>query len=136
MIDLKLRLLAPADHEEGTPALGGQSVLALANDADASQVSLDDVARIDLHFPKFTDGRAYSQAFLLRRRRGFTGEIRATGDVLVDQLVQMQRTGFSSAVLRADQNLAHARRQFEHFDRYYQGDAVQTAPHFRQAGKA
>jgi uncharacterized protein (DUF934 family) len=41
---------------------------------------------VELHFPKFTDGRAYSQAFLLRRRLGFSGEIRAIGDVLVDQL--------------------------------------------------
>ena len=57
--------------------------------------------RIELHFPKFTDGRAFSQAFLLRRRLGFKGDIRATGDVLIDQLVQMQRTGFSSAVLQA-----------------------------------
>ena len=68
-------------------------------------MSLDGVERIDLHFPKFSDGRAFSQAFLLRRRLGFEGDIRATGDVLIDQLVQMQRTGFSSAVLRADQDV-------------------------------
>ena len=61
------------------------------------ELNLDGVERIDLHFPKFTDGRAFSQAFLLRRRLGFKGEIRATGDVLIDQLVQMQRTGFDSA---------------------------------------
>jgi uncharacterized protein (DUF934 family) len=77
-------------------------VLQLANDADplAIEVCLADIERIDLNFPKFTDGRAYSQAFLLRRRLGFTGDIRATGDVLIDQLVQMERTGFSSAVLK------------------------------------
>ena len=62
---------------------------------------------IDLHFPKFTDGRAYSQAFLLRRRRGFSGEIRATGDVLVDQLAQMERSGFDVAVLRALARVPH-----------------------------
>ena len=66
----------------------------IANDADPRTLALDGVHRIELNFPKFTDGRAFSQAFLLRRRLGFTGEIRATGDVLIDQLVQMQRTGF------------------------------------------
>ena len=83
----------------------GQNVIELANDADPRDLALDGVARIDLNFPKFTDGRAYSQAYLLRQRLGFKGELRATGDVLVDQLQLMQRSGFDSAVLRADQNL-------------------------------
>jgi uncharacterized protein (DUF934 family) len=95
-------------------------------------LSLQGVAGVDLHFPKFTDGRAYSQAFLLRRRLGFTGEIRATGDVLIDQLVQMQRTGFDSAVLRADQDAGDAQRQFDRLHAFYQGDAVVTAPRFAQ----
>jgi uncharacterized protein (DUF934 family) len=125
-----LKLLYTAEHE--AEATGGQ-VLALANDADVADASLDGVTRIDLHFPKFTDGRAYSQAVMLRRRRGFTGEIRATGDVLVDQLVQLQRTGFTSAVLRADQDVAHVQRQFERFPGYYQGDAMNAQPLFREA---
>jgi uncharacterized protein (DUF934 family) len=105
-------------------------VLQLPNDADPLEVSLDGVVRIELNFPKFTDGRAFSQASLLRRRRAFKGDIRATGDVLVDQLVQMQRTGFSSAVLRADNDIAHVARQFERYAEYYQGDAVTAAPRF------
>uniref|UniRef100_UPI0037C0814E DUF934 domain-containing protein n=1 Tax=Limnohabitans sp. TaxID=1907725 RepID=UPI0037C0814E len=76
------------------------AAITLANDADPRTLDLSGVTRIDLQFPKFTDGRAYSQAFLLRRRLGFAGELRATGDVLIDQLVQMQRTGFDVAVLR------------------------------------
>ena len=108
------------------------NVLELTNDADPRQVSLVGIDRVDLQFPKFSDGRAFSQAFVLRRRLGFHGEIRATGDVLVDQLVQMQRTGFSSAVLRADQDIADAQRQFDRFTRFYQGDAVSTAPLFRE----
>jgi uncharacterized protein (DUF934 family) len=111
----------------------GDNVLAVPNDADPRALSLHGVSRIDLHFPKFTDGRAYSQAFLLRRRLGFKGEIRATGDVLVDQLVQMERTGFDSAVLRADQNLAVAQAQFARFIAFYQGDAVTVAPAFARA---
>jgi len=93
-------------------------------------VSLDGVDRIDLVFPKFTDGRAFSQAFLLHRRLGFKGEIRATGDVLVDQLAQMQRSGFSSAVLRADQDMAVAQRQLDRYASFYQGDAVTVQPIF------
>ena len=101
-----LKLLSAQDHQP--PAEGDTRTVALPNDADAMALTLDGVERVDLHFPHFTDGRAFSQAFLLRRRRGFTGEIRATGDVLIDQLVQMQRTGFSSAVLREGVDAADA----------------------------
>lgn len=106
------------------------NVVELPNDTDTATLTLQGVDRIDLHFPKFTDGRAYSQAYLLRRRLGFVGDIRATGDVLVDQLLQMQRSGFSSAVLRADQNLFHAQRQLAHFANFYQGDASHAQPVF------
>jgi uncharacterized protein (DUF934 family) len=106
--------------------------LVLQNNADALTVPLDGVQRVELHFPKFTDGRAFSQAFVLRRR-GFRGDIRATGDVLVDQVLQMQRSGFSSAVLRADQDAAVAARLLSHFAGFYQGDAVQRAPSFQAA---
>ena len=121
---------ATAPETVPTPVPGQ---LAIANDADPRLLDLQGITRIDLHFPKFTDGRAYSQAFLLRRRLGFKGEIRATGDVLIDQLVQMQRSGFDAAVLRADQDVAFAQRQFDRFSAFYQGSAVGTAPHFLQA---
>ena len=114
--------------------------LVLANDADPFEVALEGIARIDLHFPKFTDGRAYSQAFLLRRRREFKGEIRATGDVLVDQLAQMERSGFDTAVLRADQDMAIAKRVLASYPGYsagkYQGDAVDVQPHFKETAAA
>ena len=123
-----LRLIAAEDHVDN----GDPTVLQLPNDADplAIEVCLDDVERIDLDFPKFTDGRAYSQAFLLRRRLGFKGDIRATGEVLIDQLVQMQRTGFSSAVLKEGVDATDAQRQFDRFSAFYQGDAIKPAPHF------
>ena len=108
------------------------NVLTLDNSADAHSVALEGVQCIALHFPKFTDGRAYSQAFVLRRR-GFQGDIRATGDVLVDQLLQMQRSGFTSAVLRADQDASLAARLLTQFDGFYQGDARQRNPHFQAA---
>jgi len=107
-------------------------VLQIPNDADPLEAQLEGVTRVELNFPKFSDGRAFSQARLLRVRGGFKGDIRATGDVLVDQLVQMQRTGFSSAVLRADQDASFAQRQFDRYPAYYQGDAV-AQPLFKRA---
>jgi uncharacterized protein (DUF934 family) len=118
-----------AAHAHSTDATD-TNVLEIANTEDPRTLSLDGVTRIDLHFPKFTDGRAFSQAFLLRRRIGFQGEIRATGDVLIDQLVQMERTGFDVAVLREDQNLDFAQRQFGRYRGFYQGDAVTVKPAF------
>ena len=110
--------------------------LQIANDAEIADLaaagSLNGVERIELHFPKFTDGRAYSQARLLRQRRQFSGEIRATGDVLIDQLVHMARCGFDVAVLKEGVDAADAQRQFERFSGFYQGDAVETQPHFAQ----
>ena len=110
-------------------------VLVLPNDADPLPVDLQDIDRIDLHFPKFSDGRAFSQARLLRQRRHFQGEIRATGDVLIDQLQQMQRSGFSQAVLRADQSLEQGERQLARYAAFYQGDA-HRGPHFVVAAAA
>ncbi len=119
-----LHLVAPA---EATDTL---RVLQLPNDADPLEADLAGVERVELHFPKFSDGRAFSQANLLRRRLKFHGDIRATGDVLIDQLVQMQRSGFSSAVLRADQDVAFVQRQFDRYPEFYQGDVQDLRPRF------
>lgn len=67
----------------------------LANTDDIAGLDLDRLKLIVLHFPKFTDGRAYSQARLLRRA-GYTGELRAAGAVLRDQLPFLLRCGFDS----------------------------------------
>lgn len=109
------------------------NTLTLANDADPRDASLEGVHTVQLQFPSFADGRAFSQAFLLRRRLGFTGQIRAVGDVLIDQLAQMQRSGFTQAVLRADQSLEHGQKLLAQYKAYYQGDAVDTRPHFAPA---
>lgn len=100
--------------------------LVLPNDADPLAHDLTGVQRIDLHFPSFTDGRAYSQAFLLRRRQHFVGEIRATGDVLLDQLLHLHRCGFNAAVLRADQDMARAQAMLRAFTGFYQHGARQA----------
>ena len=116
--------------EQYSTRANSQKVLQLGNDANVADLALDGVDCVELHFPKFTDGRAFSQAVLLRRRRRFTGELRATGDVLIDQLLQMQRCGFDSAVLREDQNPAFAQAQLERFVAFYQGDVRQSQPLF------
>lgn len=126
-----MKIIAAQEHQ--SPAEGQQTIIAPANDADPFTLDLTGVQRIDLHFPKFTDGRAFSQARLLRKRLGFLGEIRATGDVLIDQLVQMQRCGFDVAVLREGVDIADAQRQLDRFHGFYQGDAVHPEPHFVKA---
>lgn len=69
---------------------------------------LADIPLVAIRFPLFIDGRGYSLARLLRCRYGYTGELRAVGDVLVDQLAVMAQCGFDSFGLRADQPPAEA----------------------------
>jgi uncharacterized protein (DUF934 family) len=80
--------------------LGGRrgSAVALLNtdDAEALRPHLAALTLITLHFPKFSDGRAYSQARILRERLGYGGELRAVGNVLQDQLPFLLRCGFDS----------------------------------------
>ena len=89
---------------------------------------------IALQFPKWVDGRAYSQAHLLRSRYGFAGEIRAIGEVLVDMLPLLHRTGFDAVVLRADQSREAAERALTFFPGFYQGDVLEHRPRFARAG--
>jgi uncharacterized protein (DUF934 family) len=107
--------------------------LALDNDVDVESVAEDlpRFALVALRFPKWVDGRAYSQARLLRVRFHFAGEIRASGEVLVDMLPLLTRTGFDAAVLRPDQSLATARRVLGAFAQgHYQGDVIEPRPLF------
>jgi uncharacterized protein (DUF934 family) len=130
-------IAARARIQSATGQNGAQKCLKIANSDDPRDVSLAGVDTIELNFPKFTDGRAFSQAFLLSRRLGFKGDIVATGDVLIDQLAQMQRSGFTTAVLRDDQPLDVAERVLAAYPGQlqgaYQGDAVHVSPHFVEA---
>ncbi|HRI17742.1 MAG TPA: DUF934 domain-containing protein, partial [Burkholderiaceae bacterium] len=108
----------------------------LANDEPVEQLAPDlgRIALVTLAFPKWTDGRAYSQARLLRSRWRFEGEVRATGEVLVDMLPLLERTGFTSGVLRADQDRQAAERALGFFPGHYQGDALGPVPaHWKAA---
>jgi len=112
--------------------------LKLANDQDVEDVAADlpRFGLVALHFPKWVDGRAYSQARLLRVRYRFGGELRATGEVLVDMLPLLARTGFDAAVLRHDQSLEAAQRALGFFPAHYQGDAADNRPLFARPGAA
>ena len=70
---------------------------------------------VGAHFPIFRDGRSFSTAALLRDRFAWTGEVRAIGDVLIDQLLQGARVGFDAFELRPDQNLDVGLQQFDLF---------------------
>ncbi len=87
------------------------------NDKPESQLApyLPHLALVALDFPVFRDGRAYTQARLLRERYGFKGEIRATGDVLRDQFLFMVRTGFDAFEVKKSADaeaFAHALHEF------------------------
>jgi len=96
----------------------------------------EDLAHFDLvalEFPKFRDGRAYSYARLLRERYGFTGELRAVGDVLMEQLLFMLRTGFDAFDVQEDDPLQAYRTALADFSVWYQptGDGRPTAVQLR-----
>ncbi len=80
---------------------------------------LDRLALIEISFPKYTDGRGFSQAQLLRRRMGYTGELRAVGHVLRDQLLYMHRSGIDAfETSRAE--LASVLEALGEFSSFYQ----------------
>ena len=87
---------------------------------------------IAVNFPKFTDGRGYSIAALLRSRYGFKGELRAIGDILRDQLFYLQRVGFDAFKVRADRDIHDAVKAFADFSETYQGSIDQPLPLFRR----
>ena len=120
----------PAAGSAVTSSTTQTQVLRLPNDADLTTLDLHGVARIELDFPKFTDGRAFSQAVVLRRRLGFQGEIRAIGDVRVDLLQQLARCGFTSAVLPNAEAVKTGQQLLARFSGFYQGDALHAVPHF------
>ncbi len=92
------------------------------NDRNVAELvpHLDQLALVALDFPSFRDGRAYSQARLLRERHGYRGELRAIGDVLSDQLAFMIRAGFDSFELRKDKDVAHFHEAIGRYRDFYQ----------------
>ncbi len=105
-------------------------------DSDEGPEALaEDCARfavIGINFPKFTDGRGYSSARLLRERYHYTGEIRAIGDVLHDQLFLMRRCGIDAYAVRADKDIEQALAGLRAFSESYQAATDQPQPLFRR----
>jgi uncharacterized protein (DUF934 family) len=103
--------------------------------SERPEVLKDDLAKlpvIAVDFPKFADGRGYSIAYNLRARLGYTGELRAIGDVLRDQLFYMQRVGFNAFATRPDRNIHDALKGLTDFSDAYQTSWDQKTPLFRR----
>jgi uncharacterized protein (DUF934 family) len=100
-------------------------------DVEALAADLPRIALIALEFPKWVDGRAYSQAHVLRARLRYAGEVRATGEVVVDMMPLLQRSGFDAVVLREGERQSSAERALGFFPAgHYQGDVLQPDPLF------
>ena len=113
-----------------TPGVKVGVVVPNDSDIEDLEVDLPRLSLIALEFPKWVDGRAYSQARLLRSRYRFAGEVRAIGQVLVDMLPLLARTGFDSVQLRADQSREAAERALSFFPAFYQADVHEQRPVF------
>ena len=87
---------------------------------------------VAITFPKFTDGRGYSIARLLRERYAYRGEIRAVGEVLRDQIFYMLRSGFDSFALKDGASIDDALSAYADFSEAYQTSVERTLPLFRR----
>ena len=99
---------------------------------------LDRLALVGLEFPTFRDGRAYSQARVIRERYGFRGELRATGDILRDQFLFLLRAGFDAFEVRKASDAPAFVAAVKQYSVFYQptGDGRRTAFGQRIAAKA
>ncbi len=104
-------------------------LLAPSDDPSTLADDLGHLSLIAIDFPSFTDGRGYSSARLLRQRYRYTGELRAVGDVLRDQLFLLARCGFDSFALREDQDVDACVVAFGDFTEVYQA-GVDRGPLF------
>ncbi|MEN8723026.1 MAG: DUF934 domain-containing protein [Alphaproteobacteria bacterium] len=110
-------------------------LLAPADDTRALVDHLGKLALIAIDFPQYKDGRGFTHARLLREQLGWTGELRAVGDVLFDQLNYMLRTGFSTFDVRKAYDVEHFADAINAFTEAYQqpGDGRITVIEKRHA---
>lgn len=127
-VQFRFRDDAPADHASVTvdSFLDQSNATAVriepGDDARALLPHLERIALVEVNFPAFGDGRGYSAARILREH-GYTGEIRAVGDVLVDQLGNMRRCGFDAFQPDVALNEADAKAAFSTWPEVYQAAA-------------
>ena len=103
-----------------------------ADDPAELQPDLDRLQLVAIQFPKFTDGRGYSSAALLRTRYGYRGELRAIGDVGRDQLFYLKRCGFDAFALAPHRDPHAALASLEDFSLRYQGSVDDPVPLYRK----
>lgn len=122
------------DHGPALKARDGGLGIWLDSDEEAESIANDltEFQVIALNFPIFSDGRNYSNARLLRDRYQYTGELRAIGDVLRDQMFYMRRCGFDSYALREDNDPHAALASLNDFSEVYQASTDQPLPLFRR----
>lgn len=107
-------------------------LLQVDDDPEDLQALLPGLPLIAIDFPKFSDGRGYSQAYLLRTRLGWSGELRAVGDVLRDQLAHMRQCGFDAFAVRADKSVEDALKGLTGLSVLYGRSAIEPRPLFRR----
>jgi uncharacterized protein (DUF934 family) len=93
---------------------------------------LGQVARVEVNFPKFGDGRGYSIGRLLRERHGYRGELRAVGHITRDLLFYLESCGFDAFELRPGEDPQEALAGFEDFSEAYQASVARPLPLFRR----
>ncbi len=128
--DVLIELALWPEVAESLTSHSGQIGLKVPGDTELEDIQplIDQVDLIAIEFPVFRDGRGYSLARLLRERLGFAGELRATGDVLRDQLFYLNRCGFNSFVVRADRDIEEALEGLSDFSVTYQADVHEKRP--------
>jgi uncharacterized protein (DUF934 family) len=119
---------------ESAPSPDAGKVLRLEPADDPATVAgwLAGVARVEVDFPKFGDGRGFSIGRLLRERHGYKGELRAVGHITRDHLPFLERCGFDAFELRDGEDPVEALASFEVFSDSYQGTVVEAKPLFRR----
>lgn len=105
--------------------------LAPADDAERLAGRVHELALVEIEFPRFTDGRGYSLAVTLRRL-GYAGELRAVGEILIDQVFLLKRVGYTQFALRADQDRAAAVAALSRYSEAYQAAADFALPIYRR----
>ena len=123
-------------HHAALAQRAGQTGVWLKGSDDPAQLQLDGAAinlpLIAVEFAQFVDGRGSSIGRLLRQRYGFTGELRAIGDVLRDQLLALTRCGFNAFVIKEGKSLEDALHAFDEFSDAYQNTVDQPVPYSRR----
>ncbi len=121
-----------ATESASQPEAGEVLRLEPYDDPAAVADRLGRIARIEVNFPKFGDGRGYSIARLLRERYGYKGELRAVGQVTRDHLFFMESCGFDAFLLRDGEDAQEALAAFDDFSDAYQASVARPQPLFRR----